>query len=82
MKQTGVGNKPVVATLTVTDGIDEGVITYGEAARHLGVHRATIRDLVRAHGIEPKRVALNGNAKGLDARDLSVLARALNRSRP
>lgn len=51
--------------------------TFGEAAAELGTTYAVISGLVKAHGLTPKPVPHNGNAKGLDRRDIAVLRRAL-----
>jgi hypothetical protein len=50
---------------------------YGEAAAELGTTYAAIAAIVKAHGITPKPVPRNGNAKGLDRRDMRVLRKAL-----
>jgi hypothetical protein len=60
---------------------------YGEAANELETTYAVISGLVRSLGIVPKTVPHNGNAKGLDRKDMARLRRALgrgrrNRSRP
>lgn len=54
----------------------ERVVTYGEAVRELGTTYAVVAGLVQAHGITPKPVPYC-NGKGLDARDMAVLRKAL-----
>ncbi len=54
--------------------------TLTEAACTFRTERAVIRGLVVAHGLQTKVIPLNGNAKGLDASDMAILARALNQS--
>jgi hypothetical protein len=53
--------------------------TQIEAAEILGTDRWTIAGLVRAHGLVPKPIRLNGRAKGLDEADMDILRRALGR---
>lgn len=53
------------------------LMTLMEAAEHLGTDRFTVGGLVRALGIEPKRVPHSGHGKGLDRRDIARIARAL-----
>jgi hypothetical protein len=55
------------------------LMTIKEAAAELNTTVATIRGLVRAHGIVPKPVPRNGNAKGLDESDMATLRRSLGR---
>lgn len=54
--------------------------TFREAARELETTVATIRGLVRAHGLHTLPVPRNGNAKGLDESHMAVLRRALGRT--
>jgi hypothetical protein len=51
------------------------------AGELLGVGRHAIAALVRAWGIEPKRMS-NGRAKGVDQDDIQILAAALNMDAP
>jgi hypothetical protein len=60
---------------------DLNPVSHSEAARRLGVHRATIADLVVLLGITPKPMPGPGLAKGLDAHDLARLRRFLRRAR-
>jgi hypothetical protein len=62
---------------------DLNPVSHSEAARRLGVHRATIADLVTLLGITPKPIVGPGLArgKGLDAQDLARLRRFLRRAR-
>jgi plasmid maintenance system antidote protein VapI len=53
------------------------LISQSEAACRLGVHRATIADLVTLLGITPKTTAGPGRAKGLDPRNMARLRRYL-----
>ncbi len=53
------------------------IISQAHAASELGVSVPTIRDLSKRFGIVAKVVPSNGNAKGLDERDMAVLRRAL-----
>lgn len=53
------------------------ITTYSEAAVELGTTIAVVSGLVDAWGLTPKPVPRNGKAKGLDARDMAVLRRAL-----
>ena len=51
--------------------------TLGQAAELFQVKPNTIGDLVRRWGIQTKP-RINGRARGLDHKDLKVLAKALN----
>jgi hypothetical protein len=57
------------------------IITFTEAAAKLGTDPRTVAGLVSLLRVEPKRVARNGNAKGLDARDLAAIRAAVNAGR-
>lgn len=54
------------------------IITHGEAAVMFGVRPQTIGDLTRLHRLTAKPVPRNGNAKGLDEKDMRLLRRLLN----
>lgn len=55
------------------------LLTFIEAAEQLGTDRFTVAGLVRALNIERKQMRGygKGRARGLDARDMARLARAL-----
>ncbi len=55
----------------------EALSTYQEVAEEFGTDRHTIRGLVHAHGLTPKRIRLNSLAKGLSAADRAVIRKAL-----
>lgn len=52
-----------------------------EMARRLGTTITGVSELVKMIGIEPHRVPLNGNAKGLDPRAVRAINRALEAGR-
>jgi hypothetical protein len=54
---------------------------FGEAATELSTTYAVVSGLVKSLGIEPKPVPYNGNAKGLDRKDMAQLRRALGQGR-
>lgn len=58
------------------------LLTIMDAAAELGTDRATVAGLVRALGIATKRVPHSGKGKGLDARDMARLAKALGLKAP
>lgn len=53
------------------------IVTYGEAAEEFGASYETISNIARGHGLTPKPVPRNGNAKGLDRKDMAVIRKAL-----
>lgn len=55
--------------------------TFGEAAVELETTIAVISGLVLALGLNPKPVPRNGNAKGLNDKDMNKLRRALGKNR-
>lgn len=58
---------------------ENGLMTMKAVAADYGVSPVTISDLVITHCLTPKPMS-NGKAKGLDASDRKILAKALNRS--
>lgn len=58
----------------------ERLKTYNEVAAELGVYRWTISDVVRVWNLKPKPMPSNNRAKGLNARDIKVIRKALNMS--
>lgn len=59
------------------------LVTISEFARQLSeasgrnIHRTTVANLCDIAGIVPKRVPLNGTAKGLDGEDREKIAKTL-----
>ncbi len=62
------------------------IITFSEAARQMGVSRATISDVVTTRKLTPKRMNKRQRgayfAKGLDPSDLQVIRQALGLPEP
>lgn len=57
---------------------EAALMSFSAVANLYGVSRATIRDIVRGHGLTPKDMT-NGQAKGLDRNDLRVIRKALGK---
>jgi hypothetical protein len=60
----------------------EILLTITETAEWFDTTVATVRGLIRAHKLTPKRVRRNGKAKGLNLSDLRVIARSLGKTAP
>lgn len=58
---------------------ENGLKTMAATAADFGVSAVTVSDLVIKRGIKPKPMT-NGKAKGLDAHDRRIIAKALGLS--
>jgi hypothetical protein len=58
--------------------VDDVVVSISEAARRLDIDRRTVRDLMRAAGIEPVPHPSNHRAKGVSFTHVRTLRRVLD----
>ncbi|WP_422928609.1 hypothetical protein [Singulisphaera sp. PoT] len=55
---------------------ENGLMSFAESARALGIQKPTIADAVKLLGLTPKKMS-NGKAKGLDQKDRNTIRKAL-----